>query len=205
MAKEAPAPASASLTAGPDEARPAAGRDSHVGGSPVAESGFGEVDVVELDSVDAANDLLIEPEIPRGSVTTPVLGGNAARSFAMADAIRLLKSLPAGPRAETVVRLVRVTLGEANVRIEDLSVELDWKEKVVEEKIASLQAEADDLEKQLQVKRSELAAQQSEAKELKKVRGRLNMAMSPPTHRPPPIPAAAIKRLAGTGLAVQGT
>jgi hypothetical protein len=137
------------------------------------------VDPEGIESVD------IEPEV----IEAPVEGaGNPA--FGIADAIRLMRSLPADPNMDLVVRVMRVTLGAVNVSVEEIMQEAIQKETKVRGLIAVLDSEVGDLEKQLYAKRCEIAAHQADLKETATVRERLNMADKYTAHPPPPPPDA---------------
>lgn len=153
-----------------------------------------EPDVIELDSLDSLEPIT-EPSPEAAGPIAAVADSSGARAFAIADAIRLLRSLPAAPRVEMVVRLVRVTLGSANVGVEEVQQVIARREKVLQAKLEAVSGQVEELEKQLQDKRSALAHQQSELKQLDMVRARLHVAMNPAAHRPPPIPRDAIKSL----------
>jgi hypothetical protein len=131
---------------------------------------------------DAIEPVDIEPE----EVVAP------ARSFGIAEAIRLMRSLPADPNIELVVRVVRVTLGAVNVSVEDIMQDAERKEKRVRESIASLENDVADLEKQLQDKRAAISAHQADLRETATVRERLNMADKYTPH-PPPLPPDAAR------------
>ena len=147
-----------------------------------------ESEVIELDSIEP----LAEPPEDDRPVTAPHSPG--ARAFAIADAIRLLQSLPAAPRADMVARLVRVTVGAVNVSVQDLSYELSRQMQALERQERLIKAEVEALEKRIQGKRAALAAQQGEREQLAQVRARLHAVDRPASHRPPPIPRDALKQ-----------
>lgn len=146
-----------------------------------------EGEVIELDSFEPIDDPVSEPD------TAVSLDKKRDRSFAVADAIRLLHSLPAAPKVEMVVRLMRVTLGSVNVSGQEMSDELSRRQQLLERNVDAALRQVQLLEQQLQAKRNELADQQAELKQLANVRTKLHVAMDPASRRPPPIPFDAIK------------
>ena len=159
--------------------------DSAVTTLSVVGSGVAEPAAVEQMDIDLE---VIEPEaieLVSESAGTP--------AFGIADAIRLMRSLPSDSNIDLVVRVVRVTLGAVNVSVEDIMQDAARKETVIQDDIAALQTQADDLEKQLYAKRCEIAAHETDLKETVTVRERLHMADQYSGHRPPPTPSDAAK------------
>jgi hypothetical protein len=131
---------------------------------------------------DAIEPVDIEPE----EVVAP------APAFGIEDAIRLMRSLPADPNMDLVVRVVRVTLSAVNVSVDDIMQDAERKEKKVRESVATLENDVADLEKQLQDKRAAITAHQADLRETATVRERLNMADKYTPH-PPPLPPDAAR------------
>ncbi len=117
-------------------------------------------------------------------------------AFGIADAIQLMRSLPHDPQdenTELVGRVVGVTLGAANVSIDEIVQDAHRAEKVITETIAALQSQVDDLEKTLYSRRCDIAAHQAELDETISVREQLYVADQHTRLRPPPIPMAALR------------
>lgn len=159
--------------------------DPAVTATPLVDHGV--VKPVVVDSVD------IEPEVIDPEAVEAVAETNGSPAFGIADAIRLMRSLPADPNIELVVRVVRVTLGAVNVSVEDIMQDAARKEKAIQDSIAALQGQVEELEKQLYAKRCEIAAQESDLNETVTVRERLHMADKYTGHRPPPTPPDATR------------
>lgn len=106
-------------------------------------------------------------------------GMEGSRAFGIADVMRLLKSLPVEQHADLVVRVVRVTLGSLNVRVDDIIADASRKEKSIQETISSLRGRVADLEEQLEARRRELGARESELHEISRAKERLQMADRP--------------------------
>jgi hypothetical protein len=119
------------------------------------------------------------------------VGGPPA--FSIADAIQLMRSLPADPNIDLVVRVVRVTLGAVNVSIEEIMEDARRKEKRIQNAIAVLESEVADLEKQVYTRRCDIAAHQADLQETANVRERLYQADKYNGHRPPPTPPDAAR------------
>ena len=117
----------------------------------------------------------------------------AAPRFGIADAIRLMHSLPNDPNMDLVVRVVRVTLGAVNVSVEEIAADALRREKLLQDNVALLQVQVADLEKQLYARRCEITALETDLKETVSVRERLQMAEKYTGHRPPPTPADATR------------
>jgi hypothetical protein len=139
-----------------------------------AESTAATVDAEPIEPVD------IEPEVIEAPVETPP-------AFGIEDAIRLMRSLPADPNIDLVVRVVRVTLGAVKVSVEEIMRDAEKKELKVRESIAALENEVADLEKSLHEKRAAIATHQADLRETATVRERLHMADKYTPH-PPPLP-----------------
>lgn len=116
----------------------------------------------------------------------------ATPAFGIADAIRLMRSLPADPNIDLVVRVVRVTLGAVNVSVEEIMRDAEKKERKVRDSITLLEAEVAELEKRLHEKRTAIAAHQADLRETATVRARLHQADKYTPH-PPPLPPGAAR------------
>jgi len=99
-----------------------------------------------------------------------------ASSYGIADAIQLLRGLPADQNGELVVRVVRATLASLHVRLPDIIEDANRKQKVTQDKIAAAHAQVADLEKQLEAHRKDIAALEADLKETTTVRDRLQQA-----------------------------
>jgi len=152
---------------------------------PVVASGVVEPAVVE--PVD------IEPEVIEPEGIEPATEANGTPAFGIEDAIRLMRSLPADPNMDLVVRVVRVTLGAVNVSVDDIMQDAARKEKSIQDDIGALQVQVDELEKQLYARRCEITAHEADLKETVMVRERLHLADKYTGHRPPPTPPDAAK------------
>ncbi len=126
-----------------------------------------------------------EPEFVR-----PHRGGSSP-AYGIAEAMQLMRSLPVDQNLELVVRVVRVTLNSLNVRIEDIIEDATRKQKAVQDTIVALHGQVADLEKQLEARRREIAAQEADFKETTSVKERLLLTEKAATgHLPPPPPGA---------------
>lgn len=97
-------------------------------------------------------------------------------SYGIADAIQLLRGLPADQNGELVVRVVRATLASLNVRLPDIIEDANRKQKLTQDKIATEHAQVADLEKELEGHRKQIAALEADLKETTTVRDRLQQA-----------------------------
>jgi hypothetical protein len=143
-------------------------------------TGDGAVGLVQVDIAPVE----IEPE---AAGTSP-----DANVFGIADAIRLMRSLPSDPM-DLVVRVVRLTLGAVNVSVEDIMEDARRKETSIQENVAALEAQVADLEKQLYARRCEIAAHEADLAETAHVRERLYQADKYTGQRPPPTPPDAAR------------
>jgi phage shock protein A len=107
------------------------------------------------------------------------MGLNAAatsRSYGIADAIQLLRGLPAEQNGELVVRVVRATLASLDVRLPDIIEDASRKQQLTQDKIAAEHAQVAELEKQLEAHRKEIATLEADLKETTTVKDRLQQA-----------------------------
>lgn len=126
-----------------------------------------------------------EPE-----VSGPPVGSEGGRTFGIADAMRLLKSLPVEQNADLVVRVMRVTLGSLNVRVDDIIADASRKERSLEESIGGLRSHVADLEEQLEARRREMTALEAELQEVTRAKERLQLADKPSASALPPVTAS---------------
>jgi hypothetical protein len=130
-----------------------------------------------------------EADLPRATeARTPVVGGGGGggpRSYGIADAIQLMRSLPVDQNVDLVVRVVRATLASLNVRVQDIIEDASRKEKTTQEGIAALHGKVAELEKDLDARRREITALEVELKETTGVKERLQLAEKFAVHAPP--------------------
>jgi hypothetical protein len=107
--------------------------------------------------------------------------GSGARTvgsshYGIADAMRLMRSLPLDQNLDLVVRVVRVTLSSVNVRIEDIVEDATRRQKDIQDNIAGLHERVAELEEELEARRRDIAAQEADFKETTSVKERLLLA-----------------------------
>ena len=115
-------------------------------------------------------------------------GNGAAAPYGIADAMQLMRSLPVDQNIDLVVRVVRVTLGSVNVRIEDIVEDATRRQQAIQDNIAALHEQIAELEEELELRRGEIATQEADFKETTAVKERLLLAeksagFSPSTQR----------------------
>jgi hypothetical protein len=125
----------------------------------------------------------IEPEVSKPQGT-----GEGGRPYGIADAIRLMRSLPVDQNVDLVIRVVRVTLGSLDVRVEDIIEDASRKQKVIQDNIMTLQNHVADLEEQLEARRREVVGLEVELKETTNVKERLQLAERSASQFPLPAP-----------------
>jgi hypothetical protein len=114
----------------------------------------------------------------------PDAGGSPSASlpppaYGVVEAIQLMRSLPLdqnNQNTELVIKVVRATLGSLNVRVEDIIEDATRRQKSIQEGISSLHLHVAELEKQLDLRRREIAARETDLKETTSVKERLQMA-----------------------------
>ena len=122
-----------------------------------------------------------------------------SQSYGIADVIRLLRTLPVDQHAELVVRVIRTTLESVNVHVSDLVQDAARHQQKLGDRITALQAQIQDLSKQIDTHRSEVARLEAELSETTTARDRLQHAEQAaarpaapgsfaPGHLPPPTP-----------------
>jgi septal ring factor EnvC (AmiA/AmiB activator) len=99
-----------------------------------------------------------------------------SRGYGIAEAIQLLRGLPAEQNGELVVRVVRATLASLDVRLPDIIEDATRKQKLTQDKIAAEHAQVAELEKQLETHRKEIATLEADLKETTTVKDRLQQA-----------------------------
>lgn len=172
----------------------AAGGTANVVASTAAGNSDGPASDVPGAAVTAAEGAAAAPEIEPVDIEPEVIEAPAepTPAFGIADAIRLMRSLPADPNIDLVVRVVRVTLGAVNVSVDDILRDAEKKELKVRESITALENEVTALEMTLHEKRAAIAAHQADLRETATVRERLHLADKYTPH-PPPVPPDAVR------------
>jgi septal ring factor EnvC (AmiA/AmiB activator) len=120
----------------------------------------------------------VAAEVGTGPAFTPAASKNGSPKYGIAEAIQLMRTLPADQNVELVVRVVRATLASLDVRLPDIIEDATRKQKSVRDKIADFHAKNAELEKQLAAHRKEIAALEADLKETTDVRDRLQQAES---------------------------
>jgi acyl-CoA hydrolase len=134
----------------------------------------------------------VEPEVSRPQAT-----GEGGRPYGIADAIRLMRSLPVDQNVELVIRVVRVTLGSLDVRVEDIIEDASRKQKTIQDNIAALQTHVADLEEQLEARQREITAFEADLKETTSVKERLQLAERSAAQFPLPGPGVGSSSVFG--------
>src|SRR6476620_8362819 len=101
-------------------------------------------------------------------VAGPVASASASKSsgrYGIGDVIRLLRTLPVDQHAELVVRVIRTTLESVNVHVSDLVEDASKQQQKLGERIATLQAQIQDLSKQIDGHRGEVVRLEAELAE----------------------------------------
>jgi hypothetical protein len=106
----------------------------------------------------------------------PKPGAGKGGGYGIADAILLLRSLPADQSSELVVRVVRATLASLDVHLADIIEDATRKQKHLADRMASEHAQIAELERQLETRRREIAALEADLKETTSVKERLQQA-----------------------------
>ncbi|MES1204990.1 MAG: hypothetical protein ABUS79_03555 [Pseudomonadota bacterium] len=174
---------------GDGPAAPPAG-DANGGGNPIVTPAGSSLSVAPSITSEAVD---IEPvDIEPVDIEATATGVSPV-AFGIADTIRLMRSLPADPNIDLVVRVVRVTLGAVNVSVDEIMADAARKESQIKDGIASLETQIADMEKQLYTKRCEITALEADLKETASVREKLHLADKYTGPRPPPPPADATR------------
>ncbi len=127
-----------------------------------------------------------------GGLMPPAHGAttHGKKGYGIAEAIQLMRSLPVDQHPDLVVRVVRATLGSLDVRLPDIIEDASRKQKATQDRIAAEHAQVADLEKQLDVRRKEIAALEADLKETTNVKERLQQAEK--SAGPPALPGSAV-------------
>jgi len=105
-------------------------------------------------------------------------GGKAEPRFGIADAIALLRGLPApaDDKGDLTVRVVRATLASLDVHLPEIIEDATRRQKGATERIATIHAQMAELERQLEGHRREIATLEADLKETTTVKERLQQA-----------------------------
>jgi hypothetical protein len=103
-------------------------------------------------------------------------GSGKGGGYGIAEAIQLLRSLPADQSSELVVRVVRATLASLDVHLGDIVEDATRKQKHIADRMASEHAQIAELERQLETRRREIAVLEADLKETTSVKERLQQA-----------------------------
>jgi hypothetical protein len=141
----------------------------------------------------------VASEVGGGPVLAPS-GKTASPKYGIAEAIQLMRGLPADQNAELVVRVVRATLASLEVKLPDIIEDATQKQKMVRDKIADFHAKNAELEKQLEGHRQEIASLEADLKETTEVKERLQQAESHASISMPGMPAIAANKGPATTL-----
>ncbi len=98
------------------------------------------------------------------------------RTYGIAEAILLMRSIPVEQNVELVVHVIRNTLESMNVHLSDIIGDASAKEKDLQQRIEALGAEIADFEKQIDERGQQIARLQSELSETTTVKDRLVVA-----------------------------
>lgn len=129
---------------------------------------------------------------------------HATPAYGIADAMQLMRSLPSDGNIELVTRVVRVTLGSVNVRLEDIIEDASRRQKAIQDRISGLHGQVAELEEQLEARRREITSYEADLKETTAVKERLSLAEKSAgetsgvtaSTQPPPPPRPPSARLA---------
>lgn len=127
---------------------------------------------------------------PVGTPQVVAKGGG----YGIAEAIQLLRGLPADQSGDLVVRVVGATLASVDVRIHDIIDDATKRQKSTHDRIAAVHGQIAELEKQLDIHRREVAALEADLKETTSVKERLQQAeraVTMASGRPTPVGAGS--------------
>jgi hypothetical protein len=99
-----------------------------------------------------------------------------AAAYGINDIMRLLRTLPIDQHAELIVRVIRTTLESVNVHASDLIGDASKQQQRLSDRITSLQTQVQDLTKQIEGHRAEIARLESELAETSSAKERLQAA-----------------------------
>ena len=115
------------------------------------------------------------PPHPQAPTPAPATAKGSPR-FGIADAIALLRGLPADEKGELVVRVMRATLASVDVHLPEIIADATRRQKSASERIAAIHAQMAELEKQLESHRREIGTLEADLKETTTVKDRLQHA-----------------------------
>ena len=121
--------------------------------------------------------------------------------YSVDEAIALMRTLPTDQHVDLVMRVVRTTLASMNVQVADIIDDAFRKQKVIEDKVASLQTAIGGFEKEISERKTEIARLEADLSETLSVKDKLERTELPaaPT---PVLTAAPVRRERPVGSAV---
>lgn len=116
--------------------------------------------------------LTVDVGAPGTSAPANIHGG----AYGIAQAIQLMRTLPADQNGELVVRVVRATLASLSVHLPDIIEDASRRQKITQDRIAAVHLQVAELEKQLETHGREISALEADLKETTSVKERLQQA-----------------------------
>jgi hypothetical protein len=100
----------------------------------------------------------------------------AARSYGVADLIKLMRTMPVDQNADWVVKVITTTLESVNVHVSEIIEDASKQQSSIEERIARLDSEIDSLTNEIETRRELVVHLQTELSETSQVLERLRNA-----------------------------
>jgi uncharacterized small protein (DUF1192 family) len=113
-------------------------------------------------------------------------GPGSHSGYGIDEAIRLMRRLPADQNVDLIVKVVKKTLESLNVKLGDILADATQKQQALGARIGGLQEEIAELEKQIAVRKEEIARLEGELSETTAVKERLALAEMASKAPPPP-------------------
>jgi hypothetical protein len=96
--------------------------------------------------------------------------------YGIDQAIQLMRALPVDQNVELVVQVIKTTLESLKVKVSDIIVDADRKNKDLEERVGNLKRAIADFEKEIETRKEEIARLEADHTETASVRQRLELA-----------------------------
>jgi hypothetical protein len=149
---------------------------------------------------------LAEPQMPATTANASAIPPPAQRSvpYGIDDAIRLMRALPVDDRIDLMAHVIKTTLESLNVHVSDIVADAIAREESLRGRITQFQAIIARYEREIEMRRQEIARLEAELAETTNVRERLRLAESGsgiplPLVKPAHAPASVSPPVASTG------
>jgi hypothetical protein len=125
--------------------------------------------------------------MPEVKPVAPALPAKPSPRYGIDDAIKLMRTLPVDDNVDLVVRVIKRTLESLSVRVSDIVEDAHRRQEALKTGISEHQAAIQQLEREIETRRAEIAHLEDELAETTTVRERLQLAENLQASLPPKV------------------